>query len=143
MLGRFKSFAALGFIFTISATEAATLKGNEACWADNSRQDISCQALTERFLLSIEGATEDEVVQAMGVRGRLTADGFLHFTSNYAQGERGATGDVNFTFKSGRAAIISAFVDTSGEPREFLWNADLLPAACFDGSATLKPCNNN
>ena len=144
---RFPGLVFVGFAGAIAAiwappSKSAPLKGNAACWGDDARQDISCQALTERFLLGMGGATKDEVIKAMGVHGRIDQDDRLHFVSNYARGERGATGDVNFTFKDGQVAIISAFIDTtSGEPREFLWNADLQPVACFDGSPTLQPCN--
>jgi hypothetical protein len=35
-----------------------TGKGNAECWGDDTRQDISCRALTEDFLLSMRGATK-------------------------------------------------------------------------------------
>ena len=48
----------------------AIAAGNAQCWGDDSRQDISCRALTESFLLSMRGATRDEIIKAMGVTGR-------------------------------------------------------------------------
>ncbi len=44
-------------------------KGNSECWGDESRQDISCRALTEELLLSLRRATKAEVIKAMNVRG--------------------------------------------------------------------------
>ena len=51
-----------------SVSQATTVRGNAACWGDNNRQDISCQALTDEFLLSLRDATKTEVVKAMGAR---------------------------------------------------------------------------
>jgi hypothetical protein len=57
-----------GAMAAASVSQATSVRGNAACWGDNNRQDISCQALTDEFLLSLRDATE--VVKAMGVEGR-------------------------------------------------------------------------
>jgi len=54
----------------VASVSQATTVRNAACWGDNNRQDISCQALTDEFLLSLRDATKTEVVKAMGVSPR-------------------------------------------------------------------------
>ena len=120
-------------------------EGNSECWADNSRQDISCRALTENFLMSMRGATKTEVMKAMNVNGREIERG-LHLLSNYSSGQRWGSGDVNFLFDPrGRVSAIFATLDppnSGGTHADFIWNADLLPAGCSDLPDThLKPCN--
>jgi uncharacterized protein len=120
-------------------------KGNAECWGDDMRQDISCRALTENFLLTMRGATKSEVVKAMNVVGREIDRG-LHFLSNYSRGERWGSGDVNFLFdQTGRVSIIFAMVDppnSDGKPAEFIWNKELLPAGCSDlPDTSMKHCN--
>ncbi len=120
-------------------------KGNSECWGDENRQDISCRALTDEFLMSMRGATRAEVVKAMNVAGREIDRG-LHFLSNYSRGERWGSGDVNFLFdQSGRVAIISALTsapNSEGKQADFIWNGELLPAGCSDLPGTsMKHCN--
>jgi hypothetical protein len=130
-----------------------TGKGNSECFGDNSRQDVSCRALTENFLLSMRNATKPEVVRAMGVEGREVDDAGLHFISNYSKGERWGSGVVNFKFNpEGRATVIFATLDSptveleNGEVEEivhaqFIWNAELEPAGCSDLPNTrMKHC---
>jgi hypothetical protein len=105
-------------------------KGNSECWGDDSRQDISCRALTENFLLSMRGATKPEVLKAMNVGGREINDG-LRFLSNYSKGERWGSGSVNFTFDDeGRVSVIVASIDPpnlSGKSVDFIWNTYAAP----------------
>jgi hypothetical protein len=116
---------AIGVAFASSREADA---GNAACWGDDSRQDISCRALTENFLLSMRGASQDEVIKAMGANGRQLLRR-LHFISNYSKGEREGGGFVNFTFdQTGHVSIIEANVDharSEGKPIEFIWNANM------------------
>ena len=108
-----------------------TGKGNTECWGDDTRQDISCRALTEDFLLSMRGATKDEVIKAMNVGGREITSG-LHFISNYSKGERWGSGDANFTFDAeGRVSVIAASIDPpgmAGKHADFIWNAFASPS---------------
>ena len=133
---------------------AGQLKGNSECWGKPSaglealdRQDISCRALTEKFLLSMEGATREEVIEAMGVKGRDAYEGkALHFISNYSMGEAWGSGVVNFTFdEDGKASIIEADIDapaSSGLPHvDFLWNRDLQYICSGLPGSSLKPCD--
>jgi len=118
--------------------------GNSECFGDSSRQDISCRALTEDFLMSVRGATRAEVTKAMNVNGREIKRG-LHFLSLYSQSQRWGSGDVNFMFDGqGRVSVIDALLDPPGDkgPRaEFIWNANLLPDGCSDSPIThLKRC---
>jgi hypothetical protein len=69
-----------------------TGKGNSECWGDNSRQDMSCRALTESFLLSMRRATKPEVVKVMGGEDREVEGAGLHFISNYSPVSAGAAG---------------------------------------------------
>jgi hypothetical protein len=105
-------------------------KGNAECWGDDSRQDISCRALTEKFLLSMRGTTKPEVIRAMNVGGREINKG-LRFLSNYSKGERWGSGSVNFTFDAdGRVSIIVASVDPpnmAGKSVDFIWNVYAAP----------------
>ena len=108
----------------------ATGKGNSECWGDDSRQDISCRALTETFLLSMRGATKAEVVKAMNVSGREISGG-LRFISNYSKGERWGSGGVNFTFDDqGRVSVIAASIDLpamAGKSADFIWSMYAAP----------------
>jgi hypothetical protein len=139
-----------------SVSQATTVRGNAACWGDNKRQDISCQALTDEFLLSLRDATKTEVVKAMGVEGRalkpdslcrgVTCSDELHFISNYSKGTHWGAGDINFLFdQDGRVSLIFGSIDPpNGEGRaaSFIWNADLLPAGCSDlPHSLLKSCD--
>ena len=101
---------------------------NEACWGDDSREDITCTQITERLLLSLRGQTEDFVRKAMKAPGR-GLDGGLHFISNFSRGEKSGDGDVNVTFEDGRTTNVSAAIDTlEGKHRDFIWSAYAVPA---------------
>jgi hypothetical protein len=127
-----------------------TGSGNSECFGDNSRQDVSCRALTENFLLSMRNATKPEIVRAMGVEGREVDDAGLHFISNYSRGERWGSGVVNFKFNpEGHASVIFANLDRPIAEREneetgilwFIWNAELEPNGCSDLPNTrMKHC---
>jgi hypothetical protein len=117
--------------------------GNEECWGDQKRQDITCRSLTDRFLTSLEGATRADVEKAMKVNGIQFGNGALHFLSNYSRGARAGGGDVNFTFDaSGRVSAISGAIETAdGGNADFIWNAELLPRGCSDfPGSTLQTC---
>jgi hypothetical protein len=120
-------------------------KGNAECWGDDDRQDISCRALTENFLLSMRGATRADVIRAMNVKGREISGG-LRFLSNYSRGAKWGSGSVNFTFNNdGRVSVIMASIDPpnmAGRSVDFLWNADRLPEGCSDFPAThMRHCD--
>jgi hypothetical protein len=120
--------------------------GNVACWGDPGRPDISCRQLTEGFLLSLRGATREQVRAAMGVEGRpVPIPNTIRFLSNYSKGERIGTGAVNFRFdKDGRADLINGDVDDpAGHFYDFIWNRELLPNGCSDLPNTrMFRCNN-
>jgi hypothetical protein len=120
-------------------------KGNSECFGDESRQDISCRALTDNFLMSMRGATRVEVVKAMNVAGREIERG-LHFLSNYSSGERWGSGDVNFLFdQTGRVSVIFASIsspNSESKHADFIWNSELLPEGCSDlPGSSMKRCN--
>ena len=112
-----------------SSDAAPALSGNAECYGDNSRQDVTCRPLTERFLLGLRNATADQVQEAMGVLGRNNAG--THFMSNY-QGD--GSGDINFIYDgNGLVTIIFGRIETAdGEPHDFMWNRKLLPGGCSD-----------
>jgi hypothetical protein len=105
-------------------------KRNSECWGDDSRQDISCRALTENLLLSMRGTTKAEILKAMNVRGREISGG-LRFISNYSKGARWGSGSVNFTFDdSGRVSVIVASIDPpnmAGKSADCIWNMYAAP----------------
>jgi hypothetical protein len=142
----FAGIAAALFTFTLARASYATplaLAGNGACWGDDTRQDISCMPLTERFLLSLPKKTKEEVQKAMGVLGSEMGE-TLHFISiarvqpteapHNDKPTSTPDGVVNFLFdEDDRATAIFGLIDCpSGESREFVWNASVLPAACSD-----------
>ena len=118
------------------------LTGNQKCWGMGVRQapirnDITCRSLTEALLVGLEGATPDQVVEAMGVTGRPVPDG-LHFLSNNLD-RGGYNGDINFKFTDGRVDVIFGFVnqntlDGDGPKVEFIWNAHMRGCSDFPGS---------
>lgn len=108
--------------------------GNEECWGDQDRQDISCRDLTDTFLLSMRNATKDEVQRAMKVNGREIDSG-LHFISNYSRGSLWGAGDVNFYFDAkGHVTGIDASLDSPDLKGtfDFVWDRDSLPSGCSD-----------
>jgi len=120
-------------------------KGNAECWNDSSRQDVSCRALRDNFLMSMRGASKADVVKAMNVAGREIEQG-LHFASNYSRGECWGSGDVNFLFDDQwRVSVISAIIESpnsEGKHVQFIWNSRLLPAGCSDlPGSLLNHCN--
>lgn len=142
----FTGIAASLFTFILAGASYATpaaLAGNHACWRDDARQDISCVPLTERFLLSLPNKTREEVQKAMGVLGSEMGE-ILHFISNARVLSTDAPhtdiltsapdGVINFLFdEDDRTTAIFGLIDyPSGESREFVWNASILPAACSD-----------
>lgn len=113
---------------------------DRSCWTDlpgeKPRPDVTCKALTEGLLRSIEGASPTQVVRMMEAPGSRSPDGLhYHYMSNYL-GSRGRSGDVNITFENGRAVIVEAFLDKPDEdgPLEFLWNAREGSCSDFPGS---------
>jgi hypothetical protein len=104
-------------------------EGNSDCWGDDSRQDITCKALTEEFLLSLRGARKRDVQIAMLTKGRETNLG-LHYISNFSRGGNIGSGIVNFSFdRNDRTYIINASIDSPGQAGEFsfIWNAYASP----------------
>jgi hypothetical protein len=109
--------------------------GNAECWGDAERQDVSCRQLTESFLLSLRGATREQVRTAMGVEGReVPISNTIRFLSNYSKGTRVGSGAFNVRFdKDGRADIIYGDIDDpAGHFYDFMWNRELLPGGCSD-----------
>jgi hypothetical protein len=114
----------------VASARAADGKGNAECWGDDDRQDVSCRALTEKFLLTMRGATKPEVLKAMKVKGREISGG-LRFLSNYSKGEQWGSGSVNFTFdENDRVSVITASLDPpamTGKAADFIWNVYAAP----------------
>jgi hypothetical protein len=130
---------AIDTVAVMGSPEVHNGQGNSDCWGDDQRQDISCQNLTEAFLLSMRNAPMATVRAAMKVAGRDVGNGQqseLHFISNYSRGSRWGSGDVNFLFDAkGRVEVISASLDPpymNGKSADFTWNRGLMPNGCSD-----------
>jgi hypothetical protein len=110
---------------------------NIKCWGDDTRDDISCTALTEKFLLTMRAVTREEVVKAMDAPGRPMGVAGLHYYSNYSRGSRGGSGFVNFGFENGRVGNVQAEVDhanSEGTSIKFMCNASGFFCSDFPGS---------
>jgi hypothetical protein len=122
-------------LFTASCGSPGVAADNASCWGDSSRKEISCTALTERFLDSLHFAIRKTVLHAMKAEGipfQQPPD-TLHFIGNAGRGAQ-ETGDLNVTFKDDRVVIVQAFIDQDGAPLEYLWNVDFGRCSDFPGS---------
>ena len=135
-----------------------SMANNDACWGDNSRDDISCMRLTEPLLLSLRGKSKEQVQKAMDAPGVERQTNSLHFLSNYNSGSESGSGDLNVTFEGEHATIINAMIDANGNvgQNQFIWNAYTAPrlsqefdpstknfarpAFCSDLSRKRMPC---
>jgi hypothetical protein len=120
---------------------------NGACWGDGAdepgRPDITCAKLTERLLISLEGATLAQVVEAMNAPGSPDDGGVLHFISNYALREHGGVGVVDFRFGAERKVeAINAVIDAQRGQRatRFVWN--VAEPGCSDFPGSIQRCDN-
>jgi hypothetical protein len=116
--------AALAVLLMTSDVRAAT------CPETLSRvigPDFTCVSLTDRLLVSLEGATEAEVIQAMKANGRLLDDHdtVLHFVSIGPPGG----GNVNFAFENDKVVRIFGVMDNAPGGVNFIWNPTF---ACSD-----------
>jgi hypothetical protein len=132
-------------IIVVALSPSVVWANNAACWGhgqdDPDRYDISCTNLTERFLLSMVGATRSQVLKAMGAKGRQTGEDTLHFISNAGYGE-GWDGPINFRFKDDAVVEIMGSIDGPGghpDNMEFVWNADK-GVVCSDFPGSDKRC---
>jgi hypothetical protein len=96
-----------------------------------------CTKLTDVLLRNLQGASVQDVEKAMGLRGRLSVAGRLHFISNYNREQGAGSGEVAFSFgPDGRAVDIDATVN--GGPTSatmlFVWTADGTNCSDFPGS---------
>jgi hypothetical protein len=106
---------------------------NANCWGhgkdDPDRYDISCTALTEVFLHSMQGATDGELLKAMDAKGRyiggsLPNDPVRHFVSNYEYGAKGYGGSITFELRNGRVNKIHGLIDTPPDSNGTIGNMD-------------------
>jgi len=118
-----------------------------ACWwmaNDPSHPELSCTPLTQALLTSLEGASREQVVAAMGAPGSPDAGHVLRFESNYAFRRRGYSGAVEFTFTpDGHVEFIDAAVDAPHHHRfgmKFIWNASV--PGCSDFPGSIQRCDN-
>jgi hypothetical protein len=90
-----------------------------------TRPDFTCERITERLLVSLQGATRAQVIKAMKANGRPFDCKYdqLHFTSI-------PDGVVNFQFENDKVVHIYGWTDTS----EFSWGNTIpgVPYACSD-----------
>jgi hypothetical protein len=116
---------------------------SNSCWSNPSNTPASggfvCVKLTEALLLGLRDARAEDVEQAMGVPGRLSIAGRLHFISNYDNEAGFGSGEAAFSFgPDGRVVDIDATV--SGGPTSpiilFVWTADGASCSDFQGSSS-------
>ncbi len=142
-------FCSITLFALVAVGHRSAAAGNDQCWGDIERQDVSCRELTEPFLLSMRHAPRSEVVAVMGVAGRRL-NTWTHYISNYGKGLRDGAGIVNFTFDSNdRVTVIFASSDQAyqlGRPtmsREFMRNAAYSEAPISpDFLGSNKRCQN-
>lgn len=96
---------------------------------------LSCVRLTERLLVSLEGATKEQVTEAMETEGSWFDE---NQTLHYMSGAGGHSSVVNFIFEGDKVVRIFADVDIdlnpANRPMNFNWgNTDPnAPFACSD-----------
>jgi hypothetical protein len=84
-----------------------------------TRPDYTCVPLTDRLLVSLQGATKEQVTKAMKANGRLVDDTVLHFVSVADH----FSGDMNFKIEGDRVILIFGMVDgEKGKNMSFTWN---------------------
>ncbi len=101
-----------------------------------TRPDFTCVSLTDRLLVSLEGATKAEVIKAMRANGRPLGQDekdVLHFVSVADR----YSGDMNFEIKDDRVVRIFGIVDSgeNGSILSFIWNPS------YHGPAA-NPCSD-
>ncbi len=133
-LGRTSGLVAV--VVLLASISAAILVTSWKAGDDAARLSASRRVPTERSLLSLRGATRDQVQSAMSASGMATGDS-LEFLSNSRAGQIRRMIDVTFTFgPDGRVAVIQAYV--SGPRQEdaiqFLWDSRGLECSDFPGS---------
>jgi hypothetical protein len=113
--------------------------GNQACWGDDSRVELSCTALTESLLVRLRGATKAQAVAVMAMPGQDRGGG-LRWISNHGRGGRGS-GTLSVTFDAaGRVSRINAMVDPGdGDARRYVW--DDLGHFCSDLPGSRQRCD--
>jgi hypothetical protein len=95
-----------------------------------TRPDFTCVPLTDRLLVSLQGATKAEVMKAMKANGRpVDHDKVLHFVSTADR----YSGDMNFKMEDDKVVLIFGRVDldNSGHTGDFIWNP-AYPHQCSD-----------
>ena len=129
----------------------AAQANNATCWGmgkvdDPTRPDISCENLTEPFLLSLMGASRADVQKAMNAPGRLIPasgdSGGLQFNGFAGKG-RGWDGRIDFKFDSNsRVYLIDAVIDGPNRHpsnMQFFWNS-FVGGFCSDFPGSRKRC---
>jgi hypothetical protein len=103
----------------VSLVNSRALANCEDVWGTYSKErPDTCTPLTNETLVSLEGATREQVISVMKATGRPLAKGedVLHFVGASDHD----SGDVNFAFDGGDVVVrIFGFLD-AGE--QFVWN---------------------
>jgi hypothetical protein len=95
-----------------------------------TRPDFTCVPLTDRLLVSLQGATKAEVIKAMKANGRpVDHDKVLHFVSTADR----YSGDMNFEIEGDKVVRIFGVVDSAANTSsiKFIWNP-AYPDMCSD-----------
>jgi len=107
-----------------------------------SRPEISCQKLTEQFLLGLRGAKRNGVEQAIKAVGKRINEDGLHFISAYQDEDvKGGSGIANFEFENGEVILITASIDAKDRPHSrFMWNGRT-GFSCSDLGSSSRTCD--
>jgi hypothetical protein len=132
--------AALALLMTSGAAQATCLE----MWPPDmkTRPDITCVSLTDRLLVSLEGATKAEVIKAMKANGRPLSPGKDYLANHPAYNRLHFlsaadiySGIVNFSFEGDKVVHIYGTVDFDiTSSMEFSWGntSPDVPFACSD-----------
>ncbi len=112
--------------------------------AEETERGRTCTAVTQNLLSNLKYATKHQVISAFSGSGATLEDG-LHYKSFAAQ--NGAySGVVNFVFKDGRVAEITALLvpytntENNGQKLMFVWSEDPLNQNCSDFPGSIGRC---
>jgi hypothetical protein len=135
----------LALVLSLAPAISASAQSS-SCWSNPvdtpANAGFVCIKLTEPLLMSLRNASFEDVVQAMGVPGRLGTTGRLHFLSNYDNEQGAGSGEVAVSFgPDNRVVDIDATVEggDGGAVILFVWTAD--GANCSDFPDSSQRCD--
>jgi len=115
-------FILMAVSFALLASSPASASCLELLSGLKDLHDATCEPITDRLLVSLEGATRAEVAKAMKVIGRQTIGPMVHLFSSADT----YPGGVDLTFEGDRVVLIFAGVDDPENFKTmwFIWNPE-------------------